>query len=654
MYRPSTRLRRPRSSIVGAALLISLLGASPAVAEPLTITNPNGPSKVTIDRREAAPGERIRITGEGFPVTVNVTGPGNPVVAVRPYSFDSGPAWAGSGADYLPACGAGPVTPACAPAILTDEAAHWFQTKADSPADPDVVGFTGFMQVPQTATIDGPTPALKGQHWFQILSGAPFTSTGGDSAGRKVQELVYSYQVPFKIVANLTLGLQQGAFHEGTTFRPGALVTVKGRGFAPSTAVTATVTTPSGTAPVAVTTTVDSTPTATTTDTDGAFPDATRFTLPAGTPTGPATLRFTTGSVSYEASITVTPAPTATLRTPVIRPGGLLAFDAENFIGVKGTGQKIAIVVKVPATGGGAPVEKVIGCFSADAQGRASGAVTAPADVVTTPPGDVVPTEGVRFNAGLSCVLPAGGPPVVNDAPGASVGPKALTVSATAPAVTAPATGTAGSTLALSGEGFGPSAPVSVTYRGVAVPITASTDAQGAFSGTIAVPEATGDGVLLVTAGTRSAASFVTVTARPADPVPTVPDTPTLTIVQPDPTGPPTTPTTPTKPTVVAGRAHSLKSRPGNRKVRLVVKGGTAGSTAVTIRSKAKVRLGSKKKATIVVLAKRTLTKAGTYDLTLTKDGRALLKRSKRVKVVVTIAPKGGKAVTRTLTLKRA
>lgn len=597
MLRLTRSVRGPRSWIAGAAALATMIVGASAAAAPLTVQNPNVLSNsVTIDRTEAAPGERINISGRGFVVTTNVAGPGNPIVAVRPYDYDLGPVWTGGGDDYY--------TPA-APPLVTNEAKYWFQTKQDpGQGNPDVVGFDGWLEVPQTATPAGPLVAQPGQHWFRILSGAYFTSTGGDAAGRNVEQFAYSYTVPFTIVPNLRLGIQAGTFHEGTTFRPGVTITVLGRGFTPNTSVTATL----DGAPLA--------PVSITTDAEGAFPNLSQITLPAGTAPGSHTLAFTTGSVTHTASITVTAPPTATLHTTAVRPGGTIAFDVANFVGVKGTGQKVAVVVN----------EQVLACLQADAQGRASGAATIPAGVSSP--------ATVRFNAGLSCVPPPGN---VTDAPGASVpAPQELTISDTAPLIVAPATGQAGSAVTVTGDGFGGSSAVSATYRGAPLPISATTDAQGHFSGQVTLPEAAGDGVLLVTAGGGTAATVLTVVARPPV-VPPVTETPA---------------TPPAKPKPLA--AKPAKGALTRTSLSLTLRAAITKGTSVNVVTRTKVRLTPKGKPRIVTIANAKVAKGGkVVSLKLTPQGRLLVARQRTVTVTVRIAAAGKRTSTTYLTVRR-
>lgn len=124
-------------------------------------------------------------------------------------------------------------------------------------------------------------------------------------------------------------------------------------------------------------------------------------------------------------------------------------------------------------------------------------------------------------------------------------------------------------------------------------------------------------------------------------------------------------PTLPPQPKPVAAperaarvASPSLKAAK-NRIALKLSRGSVARRVAVTVRTKAKVRVGKRKR--VVTLAKATSTvKAGTAKqsttlrLKLTAEGRALLKRVAKVRVVVRVAPatKGTKATTRTVWLR--
>jgi hypothetical protein len=102
----------------------------------------------------------------------------------------------------------------------------------------------------------------------------------------------------------------------------------------------------------------------------------------------------------------------------------------------------------------------------------------------------------------------------------------------------------------------------------------------------------------------------------------------------------------------------SLKARKNRIALRLR-RGSVARRLAVTVRTKAKVRVGKRKR--VVTLAKATSTvKAGTAGqsatvrLKLTAEGRALVRRVTKIRVVVRVVPKakGAKATTRTVWLR--
>jgi hypothetical protein len=136
-------------------------------------------------------------------------------------------------------------------------------------------------------------------------------------------------------------------------------------------------------------------------------------------------------------------------------------------------------------------------------------------------------------------------------------------------------------------------------------------------------------------------------------------ETPQTPIVPPP--GPPLFPAPTPTPTPERGaRVASTSLKATKNRITLKLRrGSVARKVAVTVRTKAKVRVGTRKR--IVTLAKATSTvKAGTakqsatVKLQLTAEGRALLKRVTKVRVVVRVAPtgKGGKAATRTVWLR--
>ena len=118
-----------------------------------------------------------------------------------------------------------------------------------------------------------------------------------------------------------------------------------------------------------------------------------------------------------------------------------------------------------------------------------------------------------------------------------------------------------------------------------------------------------------------------------------------------------TTPTT----KAIAPRTTTGKLTSKGQKLQLKLGSVTkAQRAAITVKSAAKVRLGSRKSAAKTLTITRPLTvsmvagaKSKTVNLTLSADGKKALKRFKRLRVVVRIAPVGGgTATTKTLTLK--
>ncbi|MEV4421453.1 hypothetical protein AB0L40_15940 [Patulibacter sp. NPDC049589] len=231
-----------------------------------------------------------------------------------------------------------------------------------------------------------------------------------------------------------------------------------------------------------------------------------------------------------------------------------------------------------------------------------------------------------------------------------------------------------GREVALSGTGFKrepddytpfPAAGQTLTARldgtGPAVDIRA--DGDGNLSGTLPVPAdaALGEHTIVFFQGFRKESDYpeavyrrsVTVTEFVPDKViiqpPTVP-TETTPIVVPKPV--------PARPAKVSSK--SLKATKKGRVSLSLLRPSVAGKAAVSVTSKKKIRLKGAKKAKILTLVKSATfsLKAGTakqtsvLSLKLTKEARSYLKRVKSVKVVVKVAPKGGKAFTKTLTLK--
>ncbi|MDF1486998.1 hypothetical protein [Tessaracoccus caeni] len=450
-------LRVGVAALVAAALAMGglVLGAAPVhAAGPVTITDAVSGATITLSSTKIKPGETIQISGTGFTPIQGSTG--DPLVAVRPYDFDNGPAWTVGGTDaHFPA------NPSVPPA---SEAKYWFVTHHETGT------FSGTLTAPSGLTAAGPLG--NGQHWLRILSGAFFTSTG-DRLTNPI-----TFQVPFTVAqrkAELGLTSPTNVFQAGTIFRPGAQVTLRGEDFAPNQALEVAVV---GTS---ISTTV-------TTDAEGSLPASARLALPADIALGAQVLRIGTGGEAVSVPFTVVAPPTATVVTSVVRPGGTIAYDLTGYIGVGGAAQKVAVVVS----------EQVLACIQTDAKGAASGTVTLPttiADAVT-----------VGFNVGLSCLLPPTG--VINDQPISRIAPT-LTVSDTAPAISV-AEGSVGSSIAVVGSGFTANADVQVTLGSHSAG-TLRADASGAVSGSVTAPSSAGTFRALASDGTNVAATSVVV-----------------------------------------------------------------------------------------------------------------------------------------------
>lgn len=417
--------------IAGLLVAAGLVLSTPVAQAAVTITDPNSGASITLSTDRITPGERIQISGRGFTPTQGSTG--EPLVAVRPYDFDAGPAWTTGGRDsYRPANSSQPPG---------SEAKYWFVTHHDQDGS-----FEGWLQAPATLTSAGPLGT--GKHWLRILSGAFFTTTGD-----RLTDPI-TFQVPFTVASNtatISTGLTSptGVFQAGTTFRPGAQLTVRGDGFTPDANVTATL---DG---KALTSTI-------TADSTGSLPTQARLTLPSDVTLGSHTLRLATGDRAAQVSLRVTAAPTATLVTDRVRPGGKIRFDLTGYIGVGGAGQKVAVVVD----------EKVLACIQAGSNGAASGSATLPAGLT----GTVV----VGFNVGLSCVLPPAG--VINDQPISRI-TQSVTVDAETPLPPSALTLTAPATVR-----YGAARSTTVTLKIDGAPASGNVEVtQGTWKETVAV-----------------------------------------------------------------------------------------------------------------------------------------------------------------------
>ncbi len=433
MHAQTHTLRRVIAVLIAGLMVASglVLSTQPAHAA-VTVTDPNSGASITLSKNRIEPGERIEISGRGFTPVQGSSG--EPLVAVRPYDFDEGPAWTTGGRDaYRPA------NPSQPPG---SEAKYWFITHHDQDGS-----FEGWLQAPASLTPAGPLG--NGQHWLRILSGAFFTTTGD-----RLTDPI-TFQVPFTVAsdsATLNTGLTSptGVFQAGTTFRPGAQLTVRGDGFTPGAQLAATLDGKALTSDI-------------TADGNGALPAQARVTLPSDVTVGSHTLRLATGTLAAQVSLKVTATPTVTLLTPHVQPGGTIRFNLTGYIGVGGAPQKVAVVVN----------EKVLACIQAGSDGSATGSAKLPAELTGT--------DVVGFNVGLSCVLPPAG--VINDQPISRI-TRDVTVDAEAPqprtatlAVTAPKTVRYGaartSTVTLKIDGAAASGEVEV--------------AQGSWTKTVAV-----------------------------------------------------------------------------------------------------------------------------------------------------------------------
>jgi hypothetical protein len=442
---------RPRAGalLLGAlaALLLAVL-PSAATAAPVVYSAPGG-AEITLDPGAVVAGGRIQVSGTGF---TGLGGAGQPLVAIKPDDLDL--PWAYGG----PSAYAGP-----------DDAPIWFEVAGDGT-------FGGWIDVPAGLA---PTAPGGGRHWLRLLSGA-------FSTGSNVTTPI-SVQAHFTLADRVTLGATNvsGTFYKGSTFQAGAAgaITPQGLGFTPGTAVDVA---------------LDGAPLAgasITTDAGGDFPAAARLTIPGATATGPHTLTFATGAVTATVPVTVTGAPAATLDTPAVRPGGRVAVTLDGFVGIAGTGQKVALKLEP---------EPVGACVTTTVDGDGVASAGVPASLA---PG----TYTLRVLAGTSCV--AGG--TQDDLPGRMV-PLSVTVDAAAPAATVPAKGSIGGAIAVTGSGFGASEAVTARLDGVATGATITTKPDGTLSASVLVPAGTAPGTHLVTLRSATGGAAATFAAVPA------------------------------------------------------------------------------------------------------------------------------------------
>lgn len=215
------------------------------------------------------------------------------------------------------------------------------------------------------------------------------------------------------------------------------------------------------------------------------------------------------------------------------------------------------------------------------------------------------------------------------------------------------------------------------------------TDATGAGSGSVALPGdvALGGHVVRLLTGTscvtgggaltdppaRSIALEFTVEAEAQTPEPTPTPTPTPTpeptpvptptptpaaVPTPTPAAPAATPTPTPAAAQVPAPPKRVTSASKGTKLSLELDAGTGSATKVSVTSKSKVALTAKAKKKVLTLVKTatvkvTPGKATTVSLTLTADGKAILKKLGTLSVVVKITAADGTSVTKTLVLRR-
>lgn len=363
-------------------------------------------------------------------------------------------------------------------------------------------------------------------------------------------------------------------------------------------------------------------------------------------------------------------------------PGSLIPYRIKGFgpnqvVGVKVDDQNL-LSAGIP---GG-----VWTTIQTDANGAASGLLTLP-DTLGTPRVDTItPTSPhgdgshwLRFLGG-SLENAAG-----EKGPSRSVvAAYAIDASASARTVDVGAAAQRGRTLSLSGTGLlkrffylsntpgntGDGQTVTARLDGTGTPFDVRANNDGTLSGALPIPADTALGTHTIDlyVGFRAGSDFpqavyrrtFEVTEFVADP--TVGNPPLTGI---DPPGLLPVPGSPTRPVPApaperAARVASTSLKAAKNRIALELsRGSVVRKVAVTVRTKAKVRIGKRTK--VVTLAKATSTvKAGTakqsttLKLKLTAEGRALLKRVTKVRVVVRVAPtgKGAKATTRTVWLR--
>lgn len=723
---PATRTARRRFApffAAVAATAATFVSAAPASAAPVTYTDASGAS-VTLSDDQFAPGETITVTGKNFKgYTTSPTPSGDPIVFVKLNDQDVNPPLEYGGSDALLPGSAFIPSDEVGPAFVADQTV-------------DNGGFTGWIKVPATTPLVGPE---NGRHWLRFLSGAAFTTTGNRLT------VPTTFQAYFNVVSAATIGYQQNpsaAFTAGNVVPAGGgTLTVKGRTFSAGEQVT--VKFDGGSASnVAVV------------GSDGTFSG--NAVVPPSTE-GDHTLTFESASKTVSQTVRVV-AHSATLLTPNLRPGGLGLARVQGFVGINGTGQRVAII-----TGGG-PNTVIYGCGNAAADGSALIQFKVPdnqaaGNLTFSAVAGAVPLQ--------TCPTTIAAPIVVSPMPRPATAMAQATIAADA--VTAGTTfthGSVGVAFPVTGSGFGAGESVAVKVDATGAAIgTLNANAEGAITGNVTLPASTplGAHVLTFESATKTAADTITAIAAPTYEITTpaadikpgakltfsltgfrrgfarednatgqkvgvrLDDTGAiLTCVQTDDNGNGTgsvdLPASHTPGThrirflagsaCVNGQSNDLPSRSlfidfnvnelpkvddgnggggntgggntngsGNTNVggttpppttpavdvqkpikvstvdkkkftfSLTLDAGTPTKLAVSVKTAKKVKLTTKSKAKIVTLVKATTVrpKAGaerTVKLTLTADGKALLKRLKKTSIVVTVDPDGSGATT--------
>jgi hypothetical protein len=362
---------------------------------------------------------------------------------------------------------------------------------------------------------------------------------------------------------------------------------------------------------------------------------------------------------------------------PTLVPGSLIPYRVSGYP----AGQSVSIKVDNggadnpmnpaaprtdPLTGGNLPAD-VWHRFVVGADGTASGVFAGPTDA------SKAGGHLLRFLGARTTAEPA---PADNTSHWA---PFAIDGGTAARTVDVAASAQRGGTLSLTGSGlqktpfylsYGPGntgdgQTVTARLDGTGTPFDVRANNDGTLAGALPIPAGTSLGTHTVDlyVGFRAGSDFpqavhrrtfeVTEVVTHTTPAPPTPTTP----VAPPAPGPSPKPL-PASERAVRVASTSLKAT-RNRVGLKLRRGSVARKLALTVRTKAKVRVGKRKR--VVTLAKATSTvKAGTakqsvtVKLKLTAQGRALLRRVTKVRVVVRVAPtaKGAKATTRTVWLR--